>query len=139
MKKIVALFLLISTLGWAQTSTFSQKLEKAKTEHKTVLLYFSGSDWCAPCIKFKKFMVNSNEFQTFAAKNLIVYNADFPRKSKNKLSKDIEKENDALAEKYNSKGIFPLILQIDTNGKVLKKWEGYPKEGLSQFIEKLKK
>lgn len=138
-KKLFVLVLLISNLGFAQqTETFTQKLEKAKTEHKKLMLYFSGSDWCAPCVKFKKFIVNTPEFQTFASENILIHNADFPRQSKNKLSKEIEKENDALAEKYNSKGLFPLILVLDENGNVIKKWEEYPKETVTEFIEKLK-
>ena len=139
MKKLIALLLLVSSFGFAQqTESFAQKLEKAKTEHKKVLLYFSGSDWCAPCIKFKKFIVNTEEFQNYATPNLIIYNADFPRQSKNKLAKEIEKENEALAEKYNSKGQFPLILLLDENGNIVKKWEEYPKETVQEFIEKLK-
>lgn len=139
MKKYIALFLLISSFGFVQqTESFAQKLEKAKTEHKKVLLYFSGSDWCAPCIKFKKFIVNTEEFKNFAIENLVLYNADFPRQSKNKLAKEIEKENEALAEKYNSKGQFPLILLLDENGNIVKKWEEYPKETVQEFIDKLK-
>ena len=110
MKKLIAIVLLLVNIGFAQqTETFKQKLETAKTENKSVLLYFSGSDWCAPCVKFKKFIVNTPEFQTFATENLVIYNADFPRLSKNKLAKEVEKENETLADKYNSRGIFPLI------------------------------
>jgi thioredoxin-related protein len=90
--KIISIFLLITSIGYStKAETFTQKLEIAKTENKNVLLYFSGSDWCAPCIKFKKFIVNSPEFQAFATDNLIVYNADFPRLSKNKLVKRANK------------------------------------------------
>lgn len=140
MKKLIALFLFVSSIGFAQqTETFTQKLELAKTENKNVLLYFSGSDWCAPCVKFKKFIVNTPEFQTFATENLIIYNADFPRLSKNKLAKEVEKQNETLADKYNSKGIFPLILLLDIEGNVIKKWEEFPKETVEEFIGKLKK
>lgn len=140
MKKLIAIVLLLVNIGFAQqTETFKQKLETAKTENKSVLLYFSGSDWCAPCVKFKKFIVNTPEFQTFATENLMIYNADFPRLSKNKLAKEVEKENETLADKYNSKGIFPLILLLDTEGNVIKKWEEYPKETVEEFIGKLKK
>lgn len=140
MKKLIAIVLLLVNIGFAQqTETFKQKLETAKTENKSVLLYFSGSDWCAPCVKFKKFIVNTPEFQTFATENLVIYNADFPRLSKNKLAKEVEKENETLADKYNSKGIFPLILLLDTEGNVIKKWEEYPKETVEEFIGKLKK
>lgn len=140
MKKLIAIVLLLVNIGFAQqTETFTQKLETAKAENKNVLLYFSGSDWCAPCVKFKKFIVNTPEFQTFATENLIIYNADFPRLSKNKLAKEVEKENETLADKYNSKGIFPLILLLDTEGNVIKKWGEYPKETVEEFIGKLKK
>lgn len=139
MKKIIALLVIFSSFSFAQqTETFVNKLEQAKKEHKKILLYFSGSDWCAPCIKFKKFIIQTEEFQAFAKKELIIYNADFPRQSKNKLAKEVEKENEALAEKYNSKGLFPLIIILNKEGKVIKKWEEYPKETLSEFIEKLK-
>lgn len=139
MKKIfliVLLFALSFTFG--QQKSFTSSVETAKTENKKVLLYFSGSDWCAPCVKFKKFIVNTPEFQTFATANLVIYNADFPRLSKNKLAKEVEKENETLADKYNSKGIFPLILLLDTEGNVLKKWEEFPKETVKEFIGKLK-
>jgi len=140
MKKLIALLVLVANIGFAQqTETFTQKLKTAKSENKNVLLYFSGSDWCAPCVKFKKLIVNTPEFQTFATENLIVYNADFPRLSKNKLAKEVEKENETLADKYNSKGIFPLILLLDTEGNVIKKWEEFPKETVEEFIAKLKK
>ena len=140
MKKVVALVLLLANIGFSQNSeTFTKKLETAKTENKTVLLYFSGSDWCAPCVKFKKFIVNTPEFQTFATENLVIYNADFPRLSKNKLAKEVVKENETLADKYNSKGIFPLILLLDTEGNIIKKWEEFPKETVEEFIGKLKK
>lgn len=139
MKKIIALLVIFSSFSFAQqTETFINKLEQAKKEHKKILLYFSGSDWCAPCIKFKKFIIQTEEFQAFAKTELIIYNADFPRQSKNKLAKEVEKENEALAEKYNSKGLFPLIIILNKEGKVIKKWEEYPKETLSEFIEKLK-
>ena len=139
-KKLIALLFFFTSIVFAQqTETFTQKLETAKSENKNVLLYFSGSDWCAPCVKFKKFIVNTPEFQTFATENLVIYNADFPRLSKNKLPKEVEKNNELLADKYNSKGIFPLILLLDSEGNVIKKWEEYPKETVEEFIAKLKK
>ena len=140
MKKtfIIALLFAIS-ITFGQQTSFTSAIKTAKTENKNVLLYFSGSDWCAPCVKFKKFIVNTTEFQTFATENLIIYNADFPRLSKNKLTKEVEKENETLADKYNSKGVFPLILLLDTEGNVIKKWEEFPKETVEEFIAKLKK
>lgn len=139
MKKIFLIVLLFAlSITFGQQKSFTSSVETAKTENKKVLLYFSGSDWCAPCVKFKKFIVNTPEFQSFATTNLVIYNADFPRLSKNKLAKEVEKENETLADKYNAKGIFPLILLLDAEGNVLKKWEEFPKETVEEFIGKLK-
>lgn len=140
MKKILLIaFLFAISITFGQQKTFTSSVDTAKAENKNVLLYFSGSDWCAPCVKFKKFIVNTPEFQAFATENLVIYNADFPRLSKNKLAKEVEKENETLADKYNSKGVFPLILLLDTEGNVIKKWEEFPKETVEEFIGKLKK
>jgi hypothetical protein len=43
---------------------------------------FSGSDWCAPCIKLDKSIWQSTEFKEYAASNLILERADFPKKNK---------------------------------------------------------
>lgn len=139
--KIVYLLLLFSLTITAQETTrlsFEQSLEKAKTENKNVLLFFSGSDWCAPCVKFKKHFVETDQFKTFSAENLIVFNADFPRLKKNKLADNITQENEKLADKYNNNGLFPLILLLNSKGEIVKKWEHYPSETLEDFITKLK-
>lgn len=133
------LILLISFSGIAQEKlTFDQSLSKAQAEHKNVLLFFSGSDWCAPCVKFKKFYIETEQFKNFSNEKLVVYNADFPRQKKNQLSKEITTENGKLADKYNSKGYFPMILLLNDKGDIIKKWEQLPTETLEQFIEKLK-
>lgn len=139
--KIAYLLLLFSLTITAQETSrlsFDQSLEKAKTENKNVLLFFSGSDWCAPCVKFKKHFVETDQFKTFSAENLIVFNADFPRLKKNKLADNITQENEKLADKYNNNGLFPMILLLNNKGEIVKKWEHYPSETLEDFIAKLK-
>ena len=109
----------------------------AKKEHKHILLNFSGSDWCGPCIKLHKEVFASDAFQHFAESNLVLLNADFPRLKKNQLSIAQQKINDALADRYNSKGSFPLTVLLNENGKVIKTWEGIPKGTLAEFVEEL--
>lgn len=133
------LILLIGLSANAQEKlNFDQSLAKAQTEHKNIMLFFSGSDWCAPCVKFKKQFVETEQFKNFSNENLIIYNADFPRQKKNQLSQEIAAENGKLADKYNSKGYFPMILLLNEKGDIIKKWEQLPTETLEQFINKLK-
>lgn len=142
MKKLITLTLLLSGFFMfsqqAEKVTFSHSIEKAQKENKKILLYFSGSDWCAPCVKFKKKFIYTDQFKSFAEENLIVYNADFPRLKKNQLPPDTIQENESLADKYNSKGLFPLILLLSNDGTILKKWEHLPTESLDTFISEIK-
>lgn len=140
MKHILTVFLLsISLSSFSQeVKTLQNSLSKAKEEHKKVLFFFSGSDWCSPCVKFKRKYIDSEDFIAFASSNLIVFNADFPRQKKNALSKEQISENEKLAEKYNPNGQFPLIILLDENGKTVTKWEELPNETVAEFIAKLK-
>ncbi|QBZ99109.1 thioredoxin family protein [Flavobacterium sangjuense] len=140
MKRILTLFLLcVSICTYSQeANTLQNSFSKAKQEHKKVLFFFSGSDWCSPCVKFKRSYIDSEAFKDFSASNLIVFNADFPRQKKNALSKEQTSENEKLAEKYNPNGLFPLIILFDENGKIIRKWEELPQETVAEFISNLK-
>ena len=105
---------------------FDQAKAEAAQTHKFILLNFSGSDWCGPCIKLKKDVFESAEFGQFATDHLVLVRADFPRKSKNQLDASQITHNEALAEKYNKQGKFPFTVLLDANGRVLKSWDGYP-------------
>ena len=54
MKKSMAILLLfIGTFTYAQNwqTTFDNAKTVAEKENKNILLVFSGSDWCGPCMK----------------------------------------------------------------------------------------
>jgi thioredoxin-related protein len=113
------------------------KMEAAKSS-KLVLISFSGSDWCGPCIRTRKEIFDTQTFQDFAKEKLVLVQADFPRAKKNQLSKEQIKKNEALADKYNKNGIFPLTLLVNAEGKVLIQWEGFPNESPAQFVNEIK-
>ncbi len=131
---VVLLFKLSS--GWE--TDFENAKKKAVTEHKLILLNFSGSDWCGPCIKLHDEIFENSFFKNFADSNLVLINADFPRLKKNQLSKDQQKKNDKLADKYNPQGSFPCTVLLTAEGQVIKTWDGYPNETAGQFTGQLK-
>lgn len=140
MKTFAALLLttmmFTSTTNWLTNFTDAQKI--AKEKNQLILLNFSGSDWCGPCIRMKKEIFGSEVFNDYAATNLVLVNADFPRNKKNKLDKAQVKLNEALADKYNAEGKFPYTLLLDADGKVLKKWDGFPNEKPEEFVASIK-
>lgn len=126
MKLLIALvFTVTAMLPLEWNLDFANAQTKAASDHKMILLNFSGSDWCGPCIKLTKVVFESSEFEKFASENLVLVRADFPRLKKNQLDKKQIARNEALADKYNPKGSFPLTVLIDSKGKVLKEWEGF--------------
>ena len=129
-------FFLFFGNGWQ--ADFENAKKQAEKENKLILLNFSGSDWCIPCIRLTKEIFESTTFKEFADSKLVLMNADFPRLKINKLSKDQQKKNDKLADKYNSQGIFPVTLLLDAKGNVIKSWEGFPNLSAEQFTGLLK-
>ncbi len=122
--------------GWHYNLDEAKQI--AGKEHKYILLNFSGSDWCGPCIQMHKQIFDNPDFQQFANEDLIMVNADFPRRKKDQLSEEQQAANDKMADEYNKQGIFPSTVLLDANGKVLKGWEGYPKGDVPSFIEDVK-
>lgn len=116
-------FFMLLSLAMAPAA-FSQdwkNFEDAKAlalkENKNIILVFSGSDWCAPCIKLDKSIWQSEDFKSEAKKDWILVKADFPKKKGNELSPELQEQNRVLAEKYNKDGFFPLVVVLDKNGK----------------------
>jgi thioredoxin-related protein len=122
---------LISLLSWI--GDFSQAQKEAQANKKLILLNFSGSDWCGPCIKLKHDVFESEAFGQYAQDKLVLVRADFPRLKKNQLPADQQARNDQMAERYNPNGKFPLTVLINSQGKVLKEWEGY-QPSVQKFI-----
>ena len=120
-KVIVVVFLFISLCTFSQN--WKNNIEEAKTEAKTsnknILLVFSGSDWCAPCIKLDRTIFQTEVFKAEAAQKWVLVKADFPKKKGNLLSVELTNSNKKLAEKYNKEGNFPLVVLLDATGKTL--------------------
>jgi thioredoxin-related protein len=130
-------FSFLSFTTWQPDFETAKKL--AREKDALILLNFSGSDWCGPCIRMKKEIFASDAFTAFADEKLVLLNADFPRNKKNQLSKQQQVQNNQLADKYNPGGKFPLTLLLDVSGNVVGSWEGMPDMDASAFAAVVKK
>ena len=116
------------------TYNFDDAKKQATEQDKNIIIVFSGSDRCAPCIKLDKTIWQSQAFKNEAEKSWIVVRADFPRKKANALSKEQTDHNRKLAEKFNGEGSFPLVVILDKNGKVLGKM-GFKNVSPEEYIK----
>jgi len=108
--------------------TLSKAEILASKENKTIMLVFSGSDWCVPCMRLDREILSQPAFENYASKKIVLLKADFPSRSKNKkhISKTQQAYNAKLFEKYNPKGIFPLVVMLNRKGEVIAE-TGYKK------------
>jgi protein disulfide-isomerase len=128
-------FLVTAVSGVAQDwqTNYAKALETAKSQNKRVLLDFTGSDWCGPCIELRKTVFSRPEFQSFASKNLILVEIDYPQRKKQ--SAELKQQNEKLGKQYgiDEKG-FPTVILLDPAGKVLREMTGYGGENTAGVI-----
>ncbi|MFO7896006.1 MAG: thioredoxin family protein [Candidatus Cloacimonadales bacterium] len=106
----------------------------AQATGKRIFVNFTGSDWCVWCERIDDEILSTEQFQNFAAKNLVMLYLDFPQKKE--LPAGMQIYNQQLAAKYGVQG-FPTILILDETGKNLKQL-GYEKAGAEKFISDIK-
>ncbi len=105
----------------------------AKSENKMVLIDFTGSDWCGWCIRLRNEVFSQPEFDAFAAENLVLVEADFPRQKPQ--TSELKQANAALAERFHIKG-YPTLILLDGEGNQLGTL-GYRPGGPKAFISEL--
>jgi thioredoxin-related protein len=141
MKYFLILFSIIlvsfTTLsGWNTNIEIAKK--KASEQDKYILLNFSGSDWCGNCIKLERELFSKDTFKNFAQESLVLLNADFPTKKKNKLSAEQTSHNEKLAEKFNPNGEFPKTIILNSKGEFVGEMK-HPSKNVSEYLESIHK
>ncbi len=134
-------FIIIACMCWALPAysqpSFNEVADAARAQNKPVLISFSGSDWCLPCMRMHKEIFDTDRFRQ-AMNAFGFYNADFPRRKKNMLAAPVKSVNDSLASRLNPEGKFPLTVLISPEGNILHYWEGFPESGIESFYATLK-
>lgn len=131
------LFLIsFSATGQEWITNFEAAKKIANEQNRPIVLVFQGSDWCAPCIKLDREIWSTDIFKSYAKDHFVMLQADFPKKKKNSLPTELQNRNNLLAERYNSQGIFPFVVLLDSKGNVLGK-TGYLKTTPQDYINHL--
>lgn len=113
-----------------------QALIQAKKENKLVLLDFTGSDYCAPCLALAKNVFSKDDFLNYAKTNLVLVQVDFPITKKQ--SEELQKANEALQDKFKVEG-YPTIILLDADGKEIYRNAELYDISLKNFLKPLQK
>ncbi len=127
---VAALTVSIANAGDYLTN-FEAGKKKAAAENKNLLVKFTGSDWCPPCIKLNKDVFAKKSFQTGIEKDFVVVVLDFPEKKK--LPEDAAAANKKVAKKYKINS-YPTVMLMDSKGKVFKSMSGYNGGGAKAYL-----
>ena len=98
--------------GWLTDMDAAKK--EAAGQKKDLMIEFTGSDWCPPCMQLRANVFSKPDFQKDAQKNFVLVELDYPRGKEQ--SKEMKAANDKLARQYGVQG-FPTIVFADASGK----------------------
>lgn len=98
--------------GWL--THFAEAKKQAAAENKDLLLAFTGSDWCPPCMALEQEVFSQKAFLTVAKDKFVLVELDFPQDKQ--LDAEITKQNGNLQEEYKIEG-YPTIMLCDASGK----------------------
>lgn len=108
-----SLLMPLSAAPW--TSDFEAALKEAKASDQAVLIDFTGSDWCAWCIKLTKEVFDQPEFEAGVKDKFVLVELDYP-KDKGRVTEAVAMQNGALLKRYPIKG-YPTVLLCDAEGR----------------------
>jgi thioredoxin-related protein len=120
-----------ATATWL--TDFAAAQQKAKAGHKSLLLDFTGSDWCGWCMKLDREIFATPEFREFADKNLVLVKVDFPRQHPQSAAE--QAQNQQLAAQYQVQG-FPTLVVLNSDGHQAGTL-GYMRGGPQPFLKAL--
>lgn len=126
-KIYIYIFLCLGISSYGQSlewlTDYDVAVKKSKKQHKNILIYFTGSDWCGPCKTLKSDFFNNEKFNE-SLQNYILLKLDFPR-NQDLISKKEKISNRKLLEKYNKAKSFPKVVVVTSRGKVKGVESGY--------------
>ncbi len=117
--------------GWS--TDVKAAIAQAKKEKKAVLVEFTGSDWCPPCIMMRKNVFSKKEFVDAASKNYVLVEVDVP-----KGDKELAAKNTIVAEEYKIEG-FPTVILLNGDGKEFSRFFAAEHPKLEEFLAAIDK
>lgn len=139
MKLTISLILTLGILSacGAPSLTWHETLESAQSEaakNKTsILVNFTGSDWCSWCKKLAAEVFDTPEFAAEAGKHFTLVKLDYPRTIEQPEA--TKQYNEKVMTRFGVEG-FPTILLLDASGKAYAR-TGYQQGGAKAYLAHL--
>ena len=115
---------------------FEKAQAQAAKEGKSILMEFTGSDWCPPCKALQKNVLSKDVFNTEMPKSFVLLKLDSPRDKSKQTPEEIEQYK-VLSAKYGIQGV-PTIFLADAKGRPYYQTVGYSGDPADKYVANLK-
>ncbi len=89
---------------------------KAAAEGKAVLVDFTGSDWCGWCIRLRREVLDTPEFEAYAKDKFVFLEVDIPRNTPG-FDPELLRRNQEICRQYGVNS-FPSVLVLTPTGQL---------------------
>ena len=137
-----AFIALLAATGCAWAVPHYENLDKAlaqaPAENRSILLDFTGTDWCPACIHLSNKILNSPEFDAAVGSRYGIVTLDFPRTKKllDAIPPQEMKARERLLNEYRVQGL-PTVVLLDSAGLPYAVLVGSA-ENTEQYLARLK-
>ncbi|MGJ8676210.1 MAG: thioredoxin family protein [Akkermansiaceae bacterium] len=122
-----------STYAGEWMTDIDSAVAKAKMEKKAVLVEFTGSDWCPPCMQMDKEVFSKDAFVDEASKKYILVKIDIPQNDR-----ALYEANQKVLAKYKVEGV-PTVLLLNEKGKEFDRFVATAHPSVKSFLAHLNK
>lgn len=102
---------------------YEAAMSQAAEGGQVVLLEFTGSDWCPPCIALENEVLSQSAFARAIEERALLVKLDFPR-DRTKLPEAERRRNFQLQERYGVQA-YPTVVIVNAEGEELAREVGY--------------
>jgi len=113
----------------AWLADIEEGVAKAKEEGKAVLVQFTGSDWCPPCMMMHKNVFSKEEFLEKAVEQYVLVMIDIPN-----ADPELRAKNEPVLEEWSVRGV-PTIVLLDAEGEEFERFTASQYNTVESFLE----
>ena len=122
--------------GWLVD--FEKAKAQAAKEGKLILMEFTGSDWCGPCIALEKNVLSTDTFKQNIPAKFVLLKLDTPRDKSKQTPQEIAQYR-TLSTQYKVRGV-PTVIVTDPTGSERHRQVGYnSRQSAQQWVSNILK
>lgn len=137
---VIVLMALVSTATASKSEQWLTDMDQAqkiaKAEGKDIFMFFTGSDWCAYCIKLDDEVLSKSEFLSYAKDHLVLVDLDFPA-GEDIITEEQRDHNEQWQDRFQINA-YPTVILADDNATRYAISSGYREGGPEKYVEYLK-